>query len=359
MPQEPLVVLVAGGGGTRLWPLSRRHKPKQFLDLGTGKTLLQQTYARARIWTTAERIYVATTKEHALQVRKLLPQIPPERVFIEPARRDTGPAVTAAAWRLKEAGYGDTHTLFLWCDHVFTKERSFCRDLVKVRKLLPRLREKILIWGHVPSTPETGYGYLEVGECLARIPQLRKVKRFCEKPDLPTARRYVLSGHYRWNMGYFCVTPSFMLAELSRCAPELEEGTKLFVRAERGGQQETASKIYAQLPNISIDPALMERSREIVAWCGEYGWSDVGNWFAVRTLFGKEGDYAPKACHVHLDAADNYVYNATKRTVSLVGVKGLIVVVTEDAILIARQSHAHRVKDVVAKLEKEGLEKLL
>lgn len=342
---------MAGGGGTRLWPLSRKDLPKQFLDLGTGKTLLEHTYDRAAQMVSAEHIYIATTQEHKEKVMSFLPSVPPENVFLEPQRRETGPAFAATAVQLQLLAQGEEPALFLWADHVFTNEQELLKDLATMRALIEEDPNRVVIIGHTPTSPETGFGYMKVGEHVAGHEDVFKIDSFKEKPDEETAKTYVMDGSYFWNMGYICVTPNFLLQELHAYAPELYGSIMQYAKALKEEGAEAAAKVYGGIEKIAIDYALNERTPNIIAVTGDYGWSDVGSWAIVKQLFGTDGDHVPKGHHVNVDSHNNYIYNTTQKVVSLIGVSDSIVVVTENAVLVTDINSSQKVKEVVQKLE--------
>jgi mannose-1-phosphate guanylyltransferase/mannose-6-phosphate isomerase len=353
------IVIVAGGGGTRLWPLSKRSLPKQFLDLGTGKTLIEHTFDRARKLTDAENIFVATTKDFQGKTREVLTELLPDHIFTEPERRETGPALAAAAMQLVLKGKGDEPVLFLWADHVFTDEESLLADLVSMGKLIQEDTTRMVIMGHVPISPETGYGYMNVGEKIEGWQNVYNVQAFKEKPDLATAKEYVASGEYYWNMGYMCLTPNFLLKELEVHTPELVAGVKKYAEAMQAGKVGVAEAVYHDLPKLAIDYALNEKTKHIIAVTGDYGWSDVGSWAVVKQLFGVSGDHMPHGHHIHVDSENNYIYNSTHKIVSLIGVKNTVVVVTDDAVLITDENSSQKVKDVVKKIEEDKKDQYL
>ncbi|MEX1111831.1 MAG: sugar phosphate nucleotidyltransferase [Candidatus Andersenbacteria bacterium] len=353
------VVIMAGGGGSRLWPLSRQSKPKQFLDLGSGKTLLEETWERAKELADTENIFVATTQEYAQQITQLLPETKKENMMFEPERRDNGPAFAIAATILKDRGKGEEPTIFMWSDHVFTNESELLADLKKIPGILAAHPKAVVIVGHIPTFPETGLGYLEVGEKVEGHSDVYKVTAFKEKPDKKTAEEYVISGNYFWNMAYISVQPSFLLDQLKEYNPELMQRIEECRQALAQDDSKAFAKAYGQCEKISIDYALLEKTPNIIAVTGDYGWSDVGNWGAVKDIFGVEGDHMPTGHHIHVDANNNYVYNATQKVVSLVGIKDCIIVVTEDAMLVTHKDSSHKVKDVVQRLEQENRKEFL
>lgn len=348
------IILMAGGGGTRLWPLSRHDNPKQFLDLGGGKTLLEQTYDRARAVVDPEHVFVATLAEYGGRVKKLLPALPAENIFFEPGRRDTAPAFAAVAVQLRRRGAGEEVAVFMWSDHVFTAPDEFITDVKKIPAVLAAQPQGIMVVGHVPTFAETGLGYIEVAELVPGYEDVWRVASFKEKPDQATAERYVAAGNYYWNMGSVSLTPNYLLAQLSALQPELLAGIEKYEQALRAGDEPGAAAAYLALPKISIDYALLEKAPRIYVVTGDYGWSDIGSWAAVQSVFGMTGDHVPRGHHVQVDSHDNYVYNATPKAVSLIGLRNLIVVVTDDAVLVTTKAKAHRIKEVVAKLEEAG-----
>ena len=350
---------MAGGGGSRLWPVSRKNHPKQFLDLGTGKTLLEHTYERATSLVEKESVYIATTAQYQEKIQQLLPSIAEKNIFLEPERRETGPAFAAAAVQLKNLEQGEKATLFLWADHVFTNEEELLKDLQTMRSLIEKDPNRIVIIGHTPTTPETGFGYMKMGAKVVGHDDVFKIDSFKEKPDEETAKAYVLDGSYFWNIGYMCVTPNFLLQELQTYAPELYKDILHYgaVLSEQG--RDAAAVVYAAIPKIAIDYALNERTPNIIAVTGDYGWSDVGSWAVVKQLFGTDGDHMPHGHHVHVDSHNNYIYNTTSKVVSMIGVSDTIVVVTEHAVLITDVASSQKVKEVVQRLEESDRKEYL
>lgn len=353
------IVIMAGGSGSRLWPVSRQKQPKQFLKLGGELTLLEMTYNRAAALTSQEHIFIATVEEYGEKIKALLPQVPLANIFYEPQRRDNAPAFAAVAVQLVAKGQGEEPTIFMWADHVFTEEAAYIEDVRKIPAILQKNPESIVIVGHTPTFAETGFGYIEVGDKVEGFDDVFTVKSFKEKPDAATAQKYVDSGNYFWNMGTISLAPSYLLAQLKEFEPELIGAIEKFAAALQAGDAAKAKAAYGEAKKISIDYALLERTLRIFVVTGEYGWSDVGNWSAVHDIFGMSGDHAPLGHHVHVDSQHNYIYNTTAKTVSLIGLKNTIVVVTEDAVLVTDKSKSHQVKDVVKKLEDDNKQEYL
>jgi mannose-1-phosphate guanylyltransferase len=353
------IVIMAGGGGTRLWPLSRRDNPKQFLDLGSGQTLIEHTYKRAKALAETSDIFVATSERYLDRIKKLLPAVPADNIFLEPDKRDTAAAFAAAAVQLQMRQRADAPTIFMWSDHVFTDEEEFVGDLKKIPGLVTDHPETIVILGHAATFPETGFGYIEAGEPLEGAEDIFKVKAFKEKPDKETAAGYVAAGSFFWNMGYLSARPAYILEQLRIFEPELMQGIDQYRQALAARDTAAADAVYRKLPKIAIDYALLERAKSIIAVTGDYGWSDVGYWSTVHEIFGSRGDYMPAGHHLHVSSDGCYIYNTTNRAVTLIGLKDVIVVVTEDAVLVTSKDETHRIKEVVARLEETEKSDLL
>lgn len=353
------IVIMAGGGGTRLWPLSRRANPKQFLRLGSDKTLLEQTYSRARQLVAPEKIFLATAADYAEQTKHLLPELAADHLFLEPERRDTAAAFATVAARLHARGLGDEPVMYMWADHVFSDEPAFLKALQRIPAILNEHKDAIILVAHVPISPETVLGYCEIGDALPNEAAAFWVKRFTEKPDLKTAEKFVAAGTYYWNLGYFSARPAYLLQEIRRVSPELIPPLDAYAAALASGNEAELTTAYRQFPKIAIDYALLEKTSRLIALTGDFGWSDIGNWATVHELFGQQGDHTHHGHHVHVDSYNNYVYNDTDKTVSMIGMQDTVVVVTDDAILVTNKKDAHKVKEVVARLEKEKRDTVL
>ncbi|MAF80747.1 hypothetical protein CL628_01915 [bacterium] len=348
------IVLMAGGGGTRLWPLSRQKLPKQFLAFDGKRSLLEMAYDRANALVDDDHIFVATASAYQEKTEELLPQVAKEHLFYEPEKRDTTAAFASVALRLMQMNKGSEPTIFMWCDHVFTREEAFIADLKKIAGILTTDPQALVIVGHTPLSPATAFGYFEVGDKIGAEPNVRTVKRFTEKPDEATAAKFLAQGNYFWNLGYFSLTPEHLIYELRLRAPEISAALDGFSAALKGGDTQKADVAYGEFPKMALEYTFVEKTEHIIAVTGDYGWSDVGNWEAVSEVFGVEGDHMPAGHHIHVDSKNNYIYNTTNKAVSLLGMEDTVAVVTEDAVLVTHKGSSARVKDVVKKLEEEG-----
>jgi mannose-1-phosphate guanylyltransferase/mannose-6-phosphate isomerase len=342
------VVLLSGGSGTRLWPLSREAYPKQFLPLVGRDTMLQATWRRVAELSDGAPIVVAN-EDHRFLVAEQLRQVgaPTPAILLEPVGRNTAPAIAAAALQALADG-DDPLLLVLPSDHVVTDGDGF---RAAIRAASDAAADGALVtFGIVPGAPETGFGYIhaEAGDGL------RKVQRFVEKPDAATAQAYLDAGGYYWNSGMFLFRASRYLQELERHRPDILAATRAaFDAAARDGDFVRLDKAaFAACPPDSIDYAVMEKTDAAKVLPVDIGWSDVGSWSALWDVAARDADgNAHHGDVIAVDSRNSYAY--ARRLVALVGVDDLVVVETDDAVLVARKDRVQQVKDVVARLKQE------
>jgi mannose-1-phosphate guanylyltransferase len=363
-------VILAGGRGTRFWPRSRMRTPKQLLNIVGGKTvggqtMLQQTVARLHPAFPFERIWVVTNTEQASAVRRQISRLAP-RVLSEPVGRNTAAAIGLAAIHLVHS-HGDALMAVLPADHyigVAARYRRIVRAALGVAALGPNL----VVLGVPPTRPETGYGYIERARMAARIGgvPVYAVRRFTEKPRLSRARQYAASGRYFWNAGMFFWRASTYLDHLKKFLPATHAA--LMRLADDIGTRrypETLRRIYHRLENISVDYAIMEPAtrragaKNVFVLPAAVGWSDIGSWAAVYELLArKKGENISAGPYVAHDSRGNFVWSP-KKFAALVGVKDMVVVETDDALLVCPRDRAQDVGRVVKWLEGHRLRKLL
>jgi mannose-1-phosphate guanylyltransferase / mannose-6-phosphate isomerase len=341
-------VLLSGGSGTRLWPLSREGYPKQFLPLVGDETMLQATWRRVADIAGAAPIVVAN-EDHRFLVAEQLRQVgaPKPDILLEPMGRNTAPAIALAALQAMHAGE-DPLLLVLPSDHVVADADAF-RDAVREAAAAAEAGA-LVTFGILPSAPETGFGYIEAEH--AGSDGVRKVRRFVEKPDGATAQRYLDSGGYYWNSGMFLFRASVLLAELERFRPEIVAACRdAFAAAKRDGDFIRVNReAFARCPSDSIDYAVMENTDAAMVLPVDIGWNDIGSWSALWDVAAR--DEAGNAHHgdvIAVDSRNSYAY--ARRLVALVGVDDLVVVETDDAVLVARKDRVQQVKDVVSQLK--------
>jgi len=346
---SPLIpVILSGGSGTRLWPLSRESHPKQFLPLLGELSLLQMTWLRLRGLPGAEAPLVVANEEHRFMVAEQLRLVgaTPSALILEPVGRNTAPAIAVAALQAMAAG-GDPVLLVLPSDHVIADEEGFRAAILQA---LPAAEAGSLVtFGIVPTAPETGYGYINA----AAGDGVRAVLRFVEKPDQVTAEQYVASGEYFWNSGMFAFRASRYLEELEKNQPRmvalareaLEKSTldADFLRLDRDA--------FAACPADSIDYAVMEKTDRAAILPIDVGWNDVGSWSALWSVVEQDGDGNAHRGDVIARDCHNTLAISDKRLVALIGLSDVVVIDTDDAVLIAHKDRVQEVKDVVATLK--------
>jgi mannose-1-phosphate guanylyltransferase len=337
-------VIMAGGTGTRFWPQSRRRRPKQFLSIAGSHTLLQATAARLRGLVPLARIAVVAPAEHAALVRRQLPALPRENLFIEPAARGTAACLALAAARIARRDPDAVMAVFP-ADHSITAVARFRRCVQRAFEAA-ETEDCLVTFGIPPGGPETGYGYIEIGAPLrSGSPRVTWAVRFVEKPDRRTAQRFVASGRHLWNSGMFFWRVSVLRAALQRHAPQVARVMTAFETPR--GSAATAQRLYRQLPPDSIDVAVMERAERVAVVAATFDWSDVGSWDAMAALWGTDGaGNASRGDTVLVECRDTIAYSTT-RLVAVVGAQDLIVVESPDAILVCPRSRAQDVRRVV------------
>lgn len=350
-----LALIMAGGSGTRFWPASRASCPKQFLRIAGSKSMLQLTFERLEPLVPAERVFVVTAASQAELVREHLPQIPVDNVIIEPFGMNTAPCIALGLARLQKLHPPEECMVVLPADHVIREVGGFLDSLVQAEKVAKT--KALVTFGIVPEYPATGYGYIECGEELE--PGVYRVSRFKEKPDLATATEFLRAGSFLWNSGMFCWTLEAIGQAFRDFLPDVLDiaGEVLDLRAA-GATEAAVAEVYARMPRVPIDVGIMEpASRRAVIPVG-YGWSDVGSWKALADISAADNELNSfQQPGFALDARDNYVYS--DKYVALIGVEGLCVVETGDAILVATKSQSEEVKKVVEQLQKQNKDDLL
>ena len=348
-------LILAGGVGSRFWPLSRRRRPKQLLDLLGGGPLVAATARRIEPLCGTGGTWVCTTEELAPAVADELPQLARSRILGEPTGRNTAPAVGWAVRSMPEE-LRDEVIVVLPSDHWVADEAAFRQVLQRGAEALEGDDYDVVTMGIAPAWPETGYGYLELA-APAEAGSVERVARFTEKPDAETAARFMAGGRHFWNAGIFLFRGSVLLDLYRRHLPELAAGLELLV--EEGGDAERRRELYAGLESVSIDYGLMERLDSIGAVVADCGWNDLGSWASLAEALPADGDgNRIVGDAVAVDARDNLLV-ADEGAVAVVGVDGLAVVRTGDAVLVVPRERAQEVRRVVEQLKALGRRDLL
>lgn len=353
-------VIMAGGVGMRFWPVSRKARPKQFLPPGggvppenEGPSLLEMTLARARGLAPPERTLVMASAAHRKFLRNL--DIPKGNVAYEPEPKNTAPCLGLAA-RLVEMREPGAAMCALPADQFIGKTREF-RKIIKAGAHLASAGGAIVSLGLTPHSPDTGFGYIERGERIALSGEIEAfhAKKFIEKPPLARARRYAASGKHYWNSGIFISQAAHLINELETHQPRLSE---LLSRAGSAFDKRDAAsfrKFFAQCESISIDHGVMERTRRLIVLPADVGWSDLGTWPALRDALPRDEDgnvwILPKGGKVESIGAKNLIVRSNKKFVAALGVEDLIVVETDDALLICPVAEAGNIGEMVKNLK--------
>jgi mannose-1-phosphate guanylyltransferase len=356
-------IVMAGGAGTRFWPLSRSDTPKQLLALAgdSREPLLAATVRRLAPLVPAARIYVATGERLAEATARALPGVPRAQILAEPVPRNTAPCVGWAVMTILRRD-PDAVIAVLPSDHFIASEPGFLRAMERAVEVAAD--DSLVTIGIVPTRPETGYGYIEVADRLAPsargLPEAYRVARFVEKPDRARAESFVAGKRHLWNAGMFFFRGRAMTRAIEAHMPELWRGLEeIEVAAHRGEETEALSRVFPRLPSVSIDNGVMEKAERIAVVPGDFGWNDVGSWESAWELAPKDAEEnaLPEGA-VKVDARGNYVCDRTsgtsRRVYALVGVSNLVLVETDDAVLLIPRERAQEVRAVVEALKARG-----
>jgi len=345
------VAILAGGSGTRLWPLSRSHRPKQLLPLLGDRSLIQATVDRVAPLVPHECILVITEASHAEDLRAQLPELPADNIVVEPTRRGTAAAVGLAATII---GHRDPAATMasLHADHAVAQPDEF-RHCLGAAFAVAESGDWLVTMGIKPSSPHTGMGYIEVGPEIGTFDGLtaHRAVRFVEKPDVDMARQFVSEG-YLWNPGYFLWQIPVILEAFARLLPKMHEPLsdvgKVLGSSDEGAALRDA---YGRMPTETIDYGIMERSKNVATIPSDFGWTDIGSWRELLQMAPKDADgNVAKGDHVGVATKRTLVY-AADRPIFTVGVEDLIIVDAGDALLVCRPDQAERVKELVERLQ--------
>ena len=343
------IIVLAGGVGRRLWPLSRELSPKQIKPFFGTKTLLQKTIERLLKAIAAGDIFIVTGKNFYRNVIGQLPRFPKKNILIEPARKSTAPAIGLAAYTIAQKN-ADEIIVSIPSDHYLEPEREFLQGLKDAEKIIRKIPSAVCLMGIKPTYPETGYGYIQLGarvKVASRV-SVYKIKKFIEKPHLKKAKQFLASRRYLWNPSYFAMRAGRVKELLARFSPRTHRLLLKTLAGNRGAFQ----KIKAE----AIDYAIMEKLKEdfYVLPRRFKVWADVGHWASVKEIQGKKSaENVSLGLQHNIDTTGSLIYNYTNNILTTIGVKDLVIVQTEDGTLICHKDRAQDVKKLVEQMKKE------
>ena len=358
MALKKTALIMAGGQGTRFWPRSRANYPKQFLSLTEdNKTLIQLTVERILPLVSIEDIYISTNEKYVSIIRQQLPDIPEENLLCEPVGRNTAPCIGLGAAAISKK-YEDAIMFVLPSDHLIKYDELF-RNVLQDATDIAEDGENLVTIGITPMYPEVGYGYVKFMDSKP-FKRGYKVEQFAEKPDLETAKQYLKEGHYLWNSGMFVWKTSSILNAFNNIMPVLHSGL-LEIKASLGTDKEDAiiKRLFPDFPSISIDYGIMEKSRNIYTIPGNFGWDDVGSWNAMeRTRIPNSDDNIISGNILSINT-EHCIIQGDKKLIACVGLEDLVIVDTDDAMLICSKEHTSDIRKVIDALKEKGQTELI
>ena len=343
---------MAGGRGERFWPKSRKNLPKQFLSLtNDSRTMIQLTVDRIKPLVDIKDVYIATNKNYLPLVREQLPNIPQENIICEPIGRNTAPCIGLGAAHVAKKD-GDALMMVLASDSLIKNDALFV-DTLRQALDIAQKGKNIVTMGITPNCPETGYGYIKF-DAEQKDGEAFKVERFVEKPDLQKAKEYLADGSYLWNSGMFVWKASTVLSSIKEFMPDLHAGLqKIQDAVGTADYEKVLESVFPTLPSESIDYGVMEKARDIYTLPGDFGWDDVGSWLAVGRIKGSDATNSVIDGNViTVNCSDNIIQGG-KKLIAAIGLSGLVVVDTDDAILICKKEATADIKTLLAKLREE------
>jgi mannose-1-phosphate guanylyltransferase len=342
------LVILAGGGGTRLWPLSTEGLPKQFLDiLGCGKSLLQQTAERFEGLVPPENIWVATSAEYKDMIKEHLPQVPEKNILVEPCRRNTAPCICYVSWKIKKRN-PRANVIITPSDHAIKDEKAF-REAVKDCMEFSSETDSIVTLGIKPTHPETGYGYIkaDLSYSSSRKKNIFRVDAFKEKPTKEIAEEYIKQHNYLWNSGIFIWNVSTIVNAFRVYSPEISHIFEdIYSYYDLPQEQDMINQVFPQCENISVDYAIMEKAEEIFVYPAEFGWSDLGTWNSLRQHSNPD-KYGNAIIGQNVDIHESHnsiIHTTGLKKVVIQGIEDCIIAEKDGTLLICKISDEERIR---------------
>ena len=361
MKNKFYAVIMAGGSGTRLWPLSRKSKPKQLHKLTSDKPMIAETYERLTAFFEPDKIVISTTAEHLEEIKRILSEIKTENFIVEPALMGNAAACALVSNLLLHRD-PDSYSIFLPSDAFIKDQEEFLNAIDFSSQLLAKNPNHLITIGVKPTEPNVGYGYIKAGalveEALSKRFSGFQVEQFVEKPDRATAEQYYESGSYFWNAGIFLWKNSHIIGLYQELTPSLYESIEEITK--NWENKELVSAEYGKVENTSIDYAIIEKTKEILVVPADFGWSDIGSWGSLLQILSEAEDskIISRGHHIGVDD-ENCLVMAGEKLVATIGMKDTVVIDTPDALLICNANESHKIKDLIAKLKEQGKENYL
>lgn len=339
-------LIMAGGKGTRFWPLSTEEKPKQFLNLLGRETMIQMTVNRVKPIIPIERIFVCTVSSYVELVKEQLPELPEENIIVEPEGRNTAPCIALSSMIINRK-YNDAAIAVLPSDHLIKDEEKFRNIILDCNEFLDINETALITIGMKPDRPETGYGYIRYDKKSFELKEDKfiKVDKFVEKPDLEMAENYLKEGNYLWNGGMFIWKASNIINQIREYCPDIYEPLKDIQTAEEASLSDLVKERYSDTKAISIDYAVLEKSNEIYVLPADIGWDDIGTWKSVER-YKKKDDFNNiiEGNARVIESKSNIALNSGKRIV-LIGIKDVMALQTEDSIYIVNKDKMENLRE--------------
>jgi len=351
------LVIMAGGSGTRLWPISRNSRPKQFQKIIGDKTLLQNMFSYAKLLLPTKNIFVMAPAVFEQEIRKELPELPSANFFSEPSAKDNGPAVILASARLF-AKDNEAYLGILWSDHFIKNPANFKKAFRVAFRAAKEFPDYLITIGVKPTSADTELGYIKIAKEIKEYPEgiLYKVAQFKEKPNLALAKKYLSSWEYLWNTGYKIFSAKTLLSEFKRLYPQFKNIVEEIIQVVGSSkEEEVVYKNWQAFPRLSIEYLLVNKLSKILVVPADLEWSDIGNWQKLYEVLASESGHhmVVKGHHIGVDNENCLIY-AEEKMIATLGLKDLVVVETADVVFIANKQRAQEVKKILAKLKEEG-----
>lgn len=353
-------IIMAGGSGTRFWPESRKKRPKQLLRIISDKTMVRATAERILPEISFDRIMIVTTEAYAEEIKRELPEVSDTMIVAEPQGRNTAPCIALAAYKIAKQD-PDAVLVILPADHLIANQDAFLKVLRRAYQVASS-NDYLITFGIVPTCPETGYGYIELGREISKIrsESLFHVKRFVEKPDLVTAKRYLAEENYLWNSGMFVWKAFTIIRSFEEHLPSISRAMESILPMLNTSQEpEAIREIYATMESVSVDYGIMEKSKNAVVIRSDIAWNDVGSWSSLADVWDTDNENNACRGKVLCVQSKDCVASSPHKVAVLLGVEDLVIVDTPDAILVCRKTSCQDIKTLQELLVQHGYEDLL